>query len=166
VTVVDGARDGVRGKELQAMETVEAQWRDGKRFDLTLSTGDGLALEGWQPATDLVLAGLAACSGRTFLAILGRMRLAVAHLELLIDAEQSVDPPELFTRVTIHWRIWLGHAPEERVRHALSLVPEYCTVTQILRRSAEVVMEAEVHPGSWPEQADVPGVGSDGTAGP
>ncbi len=148
------------------METVEAQWRDGKRFDLTLSTGDGLSLEGWQPATDLVLAGLAACSGRTFLAVLGRMRLAVAHLELLIDAERSVDPPELFTRVTVHWRIWLGDAPEERVRHALSLAREYCTVTQILLRSADVVMETDVHPGRWPDPADAPGAGSDGTAGP
>jgi len=95
-------------------------------------------------SVDLVLAGLAACSGRTLDQILRRMRLEVAGVELTVRGERRPEPPEILTRVELTWRIAAGSAPAHRVRRAIELCERHCPVLAMLRAATPVEVRLEM----------------------
>lgn len=114
-------------------------------YRIELDSGGELEVSPAGPrSTDLVLAGLAACSGRTLDQVLARMRLEVAHVELAVRGERRPQPPEVFTSIRLSWRIAPGAAPPDRVRRAVALAEKNCPVLAILRASAPVEVELEL----------------------
>lgn len=120
-------------------QVVSASRRGFKTFDVRvegLPAALSVSADGPR-ATDLVLAGLVACSGRTFDQIAGRMRVEIGSVELTATAERSSDPPELFTRIRLDWDV-VSPADPQRIVRALELTEKHCTVLNLLRASAEI----------------------------
>lgn len=128
---------------------VEGIWQGAKTFAITLGQGEPLTVAAEGPrSTDLLLAGLVACSGRSFCDILAKMRLQVAHIALAVEAEKEPDPPNAFTEVRVQWTVYCGAAPLAKVERALDLTEEYCTVLNILKKAAPVKVARTILPGS------------------
>lgn len=126
---------------------VVATWKGEKTYAIRLGNDQVVEVREHHPRSgDLVLAGLVACSGRTFRDILQRMRVEVESIEILAEAEQDPDPPNAFRRVRVHWDIRLGQAPAERVQRAVDLAEKYCTVLCTLKQGTEVATAVSLRP--------------------
>ena len=125
--------------EAPGAQVVSATRRGFKTFDVSVE-GLPAALSvsaGGPRATDLVLAGLLACSGRTFDQIASRMRLEIGSVDLTATAERSSEPPELFTRIRLDWDV-VSTADPQRIIRARELTEKHCTVLNGLRASADI----------------------------
>lgn len=94
-------------------------------------------------STDLLLAGLLACSGRTFDQIVEKMRIPVDSVELRATGERAPDPPEMFTKIRMEWKV-SSPADPDKLRRALALTEKHCTVLNILKASAEIDVAYEL----------------------
>jgi len=126
---------------------VVATWKGEKTYAILLGDGQMVEVRDHHPRSgDLVLAGLVACSGRTFRDILQRMRVEVDHIELRAEAEQEPDPPNAFRLVRLYWNIRVGQAPPERVQRAVELAEKYCTVLCTLKQGTAVDTAVSLQP--------------------
>ncbi len=106
-------------------------------------TVDGMGAAGPSPMQLLLLA-LARCSGADVVEILGRMRVPLAALEVVVEGERAADPPRRYTAIRLHYRArGVPAEAEDRLRRAVAMSQEkYCSVLHTLRR--DVVVESDV----------------------
>ena len=120
------------------MQMVSIEGSAGSSHRITLSNGEVIALEGEVPkSTDLVLAGLAACSTRSLEMVMRRMRVSCGSVALSISAWRAEEPPQVFTSIEMEW---LLKSKEDRPKllRALELAEKHCTVLNILRQSTPI----------------------------
>lgn len=97
---------------------------------------------------ELVLIGLGGCTGMDVVSILRKMRLNWERFEILLEAERAPDHPKVFTKIHLIYRIW-GEVPEEKLKRAIELsLGRYCSVTAMLRRTAEITYDYEINPST------------------
>ena len=120
------------------MQMVSIEGSTGSSHRITLSNGEVIALEGEEPkSTDLVLAGLAACSARSLEMVMRRMRVSCESVALSISARRAEQPPQVFTRIEMNWLLSSGEE-HSKLRRALELAEKHCTVLNILRQSTPI----------------------------
>ena len=104
---------------------------------------------------ELVLIGLAGCSGVDVVNILGKMRADLRDLRISARAEQAEGAPSVFTKVklTYHFR---GNLEPKQVERAISLSHEtYCSVALMLKPKVEIEYTYEIETADRePEQED------------
>jgi len=89
-------------------------------------------------ASDLLLLGIATCSGVDVTGILEKQRQAVVDLEIKVTGEQEQSPPWKFTRVQIEYVIRGKNLKEPLVKQAIELSEEkYCSVLATIRPTVE-----------------------------
>jgi len=90
-------------------------------------------------ASDLLLLGIATCSGVDVTGILEKQRQAVVDLEIKVTGEQEQSPPWKFTRVQIEYVIRGKNLKEPLVKQAIELSEEkYCSVLATIRPTVEI----------------------------
>ena len=125
-------------------QVVSATRRGFKTFEIRVEDMASLTVSADGPrATDLVLAGLVACSGRTFDQIAARMRVEIVSAGLTATAERSSDPPEIFTKIRLDWDVVSTADPQKIVR-ALELTEKHCTVLNVLKASADIEVRHQI----------------------
>lgn len=78
--------------------------------------------------------------------LLRKMRVEFADFKVEISAEKKEEHPKIFTKVHIRFVI-KSDAPRDKIDKAVELSQKkYCSVSEILRRSAEVTYECVVSP--------------------
>lgn len=124
---------------------VRGAWQGEKRYAIDIANTPELHIAADGPAsTDLVLAGLIACSGRTFVDILTKMRQEVKSIHLEVAADRVTERPKVFSKIYMTWTIECGDTPQEKVRRALDLTEEYCTVLNILKKAAPIELNYQL----------------------
>jgi putative redox protein len=104
---------------------------------------DGSIAEGGSAAAtspkELVLVGLGGCTGMDVASILKKKRVKVEEFTVSIQAEESDDFPRIFTKIHIEYVLrGKGILPKD-VERAIELSQtKYCSVTAMLRKSAEI----------------------------
>jgi len=93
---------------------------------------------------ELVLIALGGCTGMDVVSLLEKMKVKFADFKVSITAEQKEDHPKTFTKIHIKYVVE-GDVPEDKVRKAIDLSQQkYCSVSEILRKSAEITYEYEI----------------------
>ena len=88
--------------------------------------------------TELVLAGLAACTAVDVVSILRKKRQVAERYEIHAEADAADGAPAVFRRVTVEHRID-GPVDREALRRSIELsATRYCAVTIMLSRSVEI----------------------------
>lgn len=91
---------------------------------------------------ELLLMGIAGCSGIDIVMILKKQQLELSNVEMEVEGFR-VDGaiPNIFNK--IHLKIYLdGEIPENKARRAVELsLGTYCSVAKILEKSAEISSE-------------------------
>jgi putative redox protein len=146
---------------------VTAVWRDDLEFDATAGSGfsvkvDGHTQTGFSPM-ELVLVGLAGCTGNDVIEILRKMRQDVTGLEVRVHGDRAEECPRKFTHIQVTYALAGRGLDLEAVRRAIELSEtKYCSVSATLRGVAEIVHRVEIReaaplPAASRANADGPG---------
>ena len=93
-----------------------------------------------QSPKELVLAGLAGCTGMDVIAILRKMRALPSSLKIEIEADQTTDHPKVFSK--IHVKYLVSGGDKEKVQKAVDLSQnQYCGVSAMLAKTATMTHE-------------------------
>lgn len=129
-------------------------WVEGRAF--LLESGSGHAIVADAPVEaggralgpspmELVLMGAGACTAVDVVGILEKMRQTVTGCTVALDAERAAEPPRVFTRILLRFRVTGRALDRAAVERAVALSAEkYCSATIMLARTAEIVREIEV----------------------
>ena len=88
---------------------------------------------------ELLLVGLAGCTGMDVVSLLRKMRVDFTGLAMEIEADKSEDHPHVFTEINLVY-VFEGNAiDEEKVKRAIELSQEkYCSVSAMLQKACPV----------------------------
>jgi putative redox protein len=105
--------------------------------------GDGL---GASPM-ELILMGVAGCSGIDVVSILGKMRMSYDRFELTVDGERAEEHPKVFTTMQIVYKFWGENLEEDKLRKAIDLsLNKYCSVSNTVNKVAKIDYRLELNP--------------------
>lgn len=98
--------------------------------------------------TELVLMGIAGCSGIDIVNMLSKMRISYERMEIDVDGERAHEHPRVLTDIQIVYKFWGIDLPEEKLRHAVELsVEKYCSVLNMVNKVANVTYTLEIVAG-------------------
>jgi putative redox protein len=135
------------------MESI-ARWVEGLKFEGTYSTGHAAVMDsaaehggsdqGPRPV-ELLLMGLAGCTGMDVMAILIKKRQNVSSFQVRVSGERRAEHPRIFTKVHVIYDVGGQAVDVDAVRQAVHLSEEkYCSVAAILRQSVRIESEIRV----------------------
>ncbi|ADN01140.1 OsmC family protein [Spirochaeta thermophila] len=91
---------------------------------------------------NLLLAGLAGCTGMDVVSILGKMRMPYDSFTLHIEADLSEEHPKVFTRIHLVYAFTGDALDREKIEKAVRLSQEkYCGVSAMLGKTARITYE-------------------------
>jgi putative redox protein len=94
---------------------------------------------------ELMLLGAGGCTAVDVVSILEKMRQRVTDCSIELEADRRDEPPRVFTRIVMRFRVTGRGLDRAAVERAVSLSAEkYCSATIMLAKSAEIVREIEV----------------------
>ena len=123
---------------------IEAKWMKGRAFKSFNAEG-GEALmgklgdqSGLSPM-EMLLAGLAGCTGIDVVHILGKKRQNLKDLEVKIHAKRADSHPMVYTEIEIEYLLWGDDLSDKAVQQAIKLSEEkYCSASAMLGKTAEI----------------------------
>ena len=127
-----------------------------RQFVATSGTGHHILIDdaagntGAKPI-ELVAIALAGCTAFDVIGILRKKRQQVTGYEVTVEAEQTPDPPQVFTKVRIHHIVTGVDIAEHAFRDAIHLSEtKYCSVGAMVKQSAEIESTYEIVPVESP----------------
>lgn len=122
---------------------ISMEWKGGMKFsgvsqfghpietDVSLQSGGDES--GYRPI-ELLLFGLAGCTGFDIVSIGQKMRLNITGLKINIKAEQREEPPKAISKAHIEYVVSGKDIDPKKLEHAIELSEEkYCSVGATLR---------------------------------
>jgi len=145
------------------MDTARVRWTGGRQFVGTDAAGHSVVMDakpeykgegsGFRPM-ELVLQGLAGCTGMDVISILEKKRQDVRAMEIVVTGTQRLDEfPKIYTRMDVEYVVTGFGVKPEAVARAIELSEtKYCTVAGMLGE------QVEVHTSYRVVEADQPGM--------
>ena len=120
---------------------VSARWT-GEELKFIGTDGGGhqinLSKDEFRPA-QLLLLGLAGCTGMDVVSILQKKRQKITSLEIQITGQQPDDYPKPFQVINVHFIVKGENIDPDAVGRAIGLSEsKYCIVSQTLQHSPEI----------------------------
>jgi len=95
----------------------------------------------------MVLQGLAGCTGLDVVSILGKKGVEFEQFELEVEAEQTQLHPVVFKKIVITYRFKGDPADRKHYERAVELSEtRFCGVSAMLKESAEIETVVEIEP--------------------
>ena len=139
---------------ISAKVTLTQPFGTHRQFIATSGTGhhflidDAAGNTGAKPI-ELVAVALAGCTAFDVINILRKKRQQVTGYEVTVEAEQTPEPPQVFTQVRIRHILSGTDISAQAVEDAIRLSEEkYCSVGAMVKRSAELHTEFEIVPAA------------------
>lgn len=88
---------------------------------------------------DLLLRGIAGCSGIDIISILKKQKLELGDFRMEVEGFRDPDAiPKVFTKISL--QIFMqGDVPKNKARRAVELsIDKYCSVAKMLEKTAEI----------------------------
>jgi len=113
----------------------------GHRIIMDASEEVGGENRGVRPM-ELVLLSLGGCTGMDVVSILRKMRVTYTSFEIELDADRVLTHPKVYERLVLRYRLEGDRASSDQIIRAVKLSQEkYCSVSAMLARTAEVLVE-------------------------
>ena len=123
---------------------IEAEWQGGGAFigknvsGGTVQMGKLEGRPGISPM-ELILVGLAGCTGVDIVDIMEKKREPLQALKVKVRAKRSEDFPKIFKEIEVTYLIWGEGITTKSVERAIELSEEkYCSVSAMLMSVAEI----------------------------
>jgi putative redox protein len=136
------------------MVEAKMKWTGGLRFEGESLFGHPIATDaalsaggdenGYKP-TELLLYGLAGCTGIDVLSILKKMKQELTGLEIEVKGHQPDQFPKPFNRIEVKYIFKGKNLDRAKVEHAVELSEnKYCSVSQTLKGIANIIPTIEI----------------------
>src|SRR5579875_3233100 len=123
----------------------EGESGSGHTVALDASTADGGENTGFRPM-ELLLVGLAGCTGMDVISILRKKRQQVTAYEVRVEGRRAEGHPMVFVEITIEHIITGVHIQPEAVVRAIHLSAErYCGAGAMLGKVAHLTHRGGIH---------------------
>jgi putative redox protein len=123
---------------------IEAEWHSGGTFIGKNAVGGAVQMgkldgrPGVSPM-ELLLVGLAGCTGMDVVDILEKKRQSLKALKIKVRGKRAEDHPKIYTEIEVTYLIWGEGIDPKAVERAIQLSEEkYCSVSAMLRSVAEI----------------------------
>ncbi|NJD57884.1 MAG: osmotically inducible protein OsmC [Anaerolineales bacterium] len=123
---------------------IEAEWQSGGAF-IGRNVAGGIVQMGTladNPGIspmELVLVGLAGCTGVDIVDILVKKRQPLRGLKVKVRGKKAEDFPKVYREIEVEYLIFGKDIDPKAVEHAIRLSEEkYCSVSAMLRSSADI----------------------------
>lgn len=122
----------------------EAENSAGYTVELDAKPAIGGQGKGFRPMETLLI-GLGGCSGIDVVNVLTKQKEPLDDIKIKINATRRNEIPEIFEVITIHFDLY-GNLNPQKAERALDLTFEkYCSVSNILGRSATINFTFTIH---------------------
>jgi len=136
------------------MVKAKLNWTGGLRFEGLSEFGHKIVTDGSKSAggtesgykpTELVMVGLAGCTGMDVVNILKKMHQEVKGVEIEVSGHQPEQYPKPFNRIEVIYRFSGKGLDKNKVEQAIMLSEEkYCSVSQSLKGMAKIESKYEI----------------------
>lgn len=140
--------------EVSMTMQVSVSWRGQMAFEGETGSGHRLMLDGppdlggddrGPRPMEMLLLGLGSCSGVDVVHILQRGRHDVSDCVVEVSGERADEPPKVFTKIHLHYRVSGRGLKDSVVRRAVALsADKYCSASLMLAKAAEITHDFEV----------------------
>jgi putative redox protein len=114
-------------------------------MDTTAANGGA---DGAVRPNELLLIGLAGCTGMDVISILRKKRQPVTGLEIVVNAELTTTPPKRMTSISVRYRVLGAGVDPAAVQRAIELSEQnYCSVGLTLKCSVPITSTFTVDEG-------------------
>ena len=134
------------------MYTATVKWAGEEQFLATLPSGHAVPIDSNRDHNsapgpmEMMLAALGSCTATDVVLILAKKRQKLESLELVITGERAAEPPTVWTKLEILYRL-RGTLEEQAVARAIELSQtKYCGAAATLRKTAEITFRYEILP--------------------
>jgi putative redox protein len=125
-----------------------AKWVEGMAFMGEAGSGHAVIMDGAPDyggrnigirPMEMLLIGLAGCTGFDVVQILKKGREAVSGCEVEVEAERATEDPKVFTKIHIAYRVSGRGLSQAKAERAVTLSKEkYCSASIMLGATAEM----------------------------
>jgi len=125
-----------------------AKWVEGMAFMGEAGSGHAMIMDGAPEyggrnigirPMEMLLIGLAGCTGFDVVQILKKGREAVTGCEVEVEAERATEDPKVFTKIHIAYRVSGRGLSQAKAERAVTLSKEkYCSASIMLGATAEM----------------------------
>jgi len=136
------------------MVKAKVRWVEGLQFAATPPSNNAILLDGSERGGgldsavhpgELILLGLAGCTGMDVISLLKKMRVEVSEFEVRVEAEAAGEHPKAWRKIHLVYVVSGRNIPENKLKKAIELSQsKYCSVTATLRDGAEIDYEHEI----------------------
>jgi len=136
------------------MITAKMTWAGGLKFEGVSAFGHKIATDGGKPAggkeegykpTELLLFGIAGCTGIDVVKILEKQRQKLTSLEIELIAHQNENYPKPFHTIEVKFIATGADLDEKKLARAIELSEsKYCVVSQTIQAETKVVTSYEI----------------------
>ena len=133
------------------MQTATVKWIGEEKFSAISPSGHAMILDADSASNkaptpmEMLLMALGACTAVDVVSILQKKRQKLESLEVLCSGERAPDPPKVWTKLEIVFRL-RGQLEEAAVQRAIELSEgKYCSVSAMLRKTATLTWRHEIH---------------------
>ena len=123
---------------------VSAHWQSERSFIGKNQTG-GIVQMGTidgQPGTspmELMLLGVAGCTGIDIVHILGKKRITLDQFEVRVRGKRADAYPKVYNEIEIEYLFWADNLAPKAVEQAIELSEEkYCSASAMMSKTAEI----------------------------
>lgn len=123
---------------------VVAEWKGDMAFQGRNLTGGSMqigTLNG-QPGIgpmELLLLGVAGCTGMDIVSILQKKRLDLQEFQVKVRGKRAETYPKVYTEIHVTYLLWGKDLPQNAVEQAIQLSEEkYCSASIMLRNTAKM----------------------------
>ena len=110
------------------------------RMDTTPELGDD---SGASPK-QLLLAGLAGCTGMDVASLLKKMRVPFENFEMDVEADLTEEHPIVFSEIRLKYIFWGENLDKAKVEKAVNLSKDrYCGVSAMLKKNSPIEYSIE-----------------------
>lgn len=136
------------------MLTIKTAWRGGLKFEGTGVFGNPVITDGAKKVggneegakpTELLLFGVAGCTGMDVLKMLEKMRQKVTHFEIEVVGKQPDEYPKPFKDMEIRYVLRGENLDPRKIEQAISLSQEkYCAVSLTVSTACNVTTSYQI----------------------
>lgn len=129
---------------VQAWREITAEWQGESTFIGKNTNGGSVQMGkiGNKPGIspmELILAGLAGCTGVDIVSILSKQRQNFTDMKVQVRAKRADDFPKVYTEFEVTYLIWSEDIDPQAVERAIRLSEDkYCSVGLMLSKAAPI----------------------------
>ena len=128
--------------------------KSGVCFEAVTGTGHTIVLDGPEQAggsnqgarpMEMLLVGMGGCTAYDVVTMLRKGRQDVQQCSVEIDSERADQPPKVFTKIHLHYKLKGDNLKPNKIERAINLSTEkYCSATIMLAKTATVTHSYEI----------------------